>query len=152
MTQSRKLLLVIIALVLLADFLPVTREELSWWWAKSHNHSANYLQYLSRWRNGRHAAEAMVLLDERQRAEMKRAQIRQAYMAASQTKSNTDADAAYRHEQRLRRDNFFWKQACTANTVDGYNDYLREFPQGNHSAEAHQKIQALSQPGIETSK
>jgi len=150
MTRSRKLLLVIIALVLLADFLPVTREELSWWWAKSHNHSANYSYYLSRWRNGRHAAEALVLFDVRQRAEMKRAQIRQAYVAAAQTKSDTDA--AYLHEQRLRRDNFFWKQACFANTVDSYNDYLREFPQGNHAAEAHQKIRALGQPATSNNK
>jgi hypothetical protein len=54
MTRSRKVLLVIIALAVLADFLPVTREEFSWWWAQSHNHSADYLRYLSDWPAGRH--------------------------------------------------------------------------------------------------
>jgi hypothetical protein len=150
MTRSRKLLLVIIALVLLADFLPVTHEEFSWLWAESRDHSANYLRYLSDWPKGRHATQARILVEERERAEIKRAQIRQAYAAASQAKSDTDA--AYRREQRLRRDNFFWKQASTANSVESYNDYLREFPQGLCSTQARQRIQALTHPATETNK
>jgi hypothetical protein len=150
MTRSRKLLLVIIALAVLADFLPVTREEFSWWWAQSRDHSADYLHYLSVWPAGRHVAAARALFEERQRAELKRAEIRQAYLEASQAKSETDA--AYRREQRRRRDSFFWKRATTANTIESYNDYLREFPQGGYSAQARKKIQALSHPLIETTK
>jgi hypothetical protein len=150
MNRSRKLLLVIIALVLLADFLPVTREELSWWWAESHDHSANYLHYLSDWPAGRHMASARILFEERQRAELIRAQIRQANLATSRAKSDTDA--AYRREQQTRRDHFFWKQASTANTIESYNDYLREFPQGSFSAQARKCIQALSQPAAGPNK
>jgi len=150
MTRSRKLLLVIILLALLADFLPVTREEFSWWWTESHNHSADYLNYLSDWPAGPHVAAARIRFQARLRTERRRAQIRQAYMAASQTKSETDA--AYRREQRIRRDSFFWKKATTANTVESYNDYLREFPQGGYAAQAHKRILALSEPTTETNK
>jgi hypothetical protein len=150
MTRSRKLLLVIIALALLADFLPVTREEFSWWWTQSRNHSADYLHYLSDWPEGRHMAVARALFQDRLKAELKRAQIREAYMATSQAKSDTDA--ASRREQRKRRDSFFWKKASTANTIEGYNDYLREFPQGGYSAQARKRIQVLSPPDTETNK
>jgi hypothetical protein len=150
MTRSRKLLLVIIALALLADFLPVTREELAWWWAQSHDHSVSYSNYLSQWPHGRHMAEAKNLLEERLRAEIKRAEIRRAYAAASQAKSDTDA--AYRHQQQLRKDSFFWKQASTANTIESYNDYLREFPQGGFSAQARKKIQDLTPAPSQTNK
>jgi hypothetical protein len=150
MTRSRKFLLVLIALVVLADFLPVTREEFSWWWAESRDHAADYSRYLSAWRDGRHVAAARILLEQRQRAELKRAEIRQAYLTASQTKSATDA--ASRREQRIRRDNFFWKRAITANTLESYNDYLREFPQGSYSAEARKIIQTLSQPAPDANK
>jgi hypothetical protein len=150
MNRSRKLLLAIVALVVLADFLPVTREEFSWWWAQSHDHSADYLHYLSDWPKGRHVVAARTFFEERQRAELKRTQIRQAYLAASQVKSNTDA--ANRREQRLRRDGFFWKQATTANTIESYNDYLREYPQGGYAAQARQKIQALREPAPATDK
>jgi hypothetical protein len=144
MTRSRKFLLIIIALVLLADFLPVTREELSWWWAQSRDHAADYLHYLSVWPAGRHVAAARTLFEERQRAELKRAEIRQAYLTATQGKA--ESDAASRREQRTRREGFFWKRATTANTIESYNDYLREFPQGAYSAQARKNIQALSQP------
>jgi hypothetical protein len=150
MTRSRKVLLVIILLVLLADFLPATREELSWWWAESHDHSANYLHYLSVWPAGRHLAAARILYEERQRTELVRTQIRQANDTTSQTK--TEIDAAYRREQQTRRDRFFWKQASTANTIESYNNYLREFPQGSFSAQARKCIQALSQPATGPNK
>lgn len=150
MNRSRKLLLVIVALVVLADFLPVTRELFSWWWAQSHDHSADYLHYLSDWPKGRHMVAARILFEERQRTELTRAQIRQAFLAASQVKSDTDA--AYRREQRLRRDSFFWKQATTSNTIESYNDYLRAFPQGGFSTQARKRIQELSQPAPESNK
>jgi hypothetical protein len=146
MTRSRKLLLVIIALAVLADFLPVTREEFSWWWAEMHDHSTNYQKYISVWPNGRHVAQARILIEERERSEATRAQIRQ----ATQTKFETDT--AYRREQRARKDNFFWKQASTANTVESYNDYLREFPQGKYSAQARQNLQALGKPPGDANK
>ena len=53
---------------------------------------------------------------------------------------------AYRRDLRARRENFFWQQATTANTIESYNDYLREFPQGKYAAQARVKIQSLVQP------
>jgi hypothetical protein len=149
-TRIRKVLLVIVALAVLANFLPVTREEFAWWWAQSHDHAADYLRYLSNWPAGRHVVAARNLFEQRQRAELKRAQIRQAYLAASNVQSNTDA--AFRRDQRLRRENFFWKKAATANTRESYNDYLREFPQGRYADQARQRIQALPQSATETNK
>jgi hypothetical protein len=128
--------------VVLADFLPATREEISWWWAEAHDHSYNYLRYLSDWPRGRHVAEARVLVEERTRAETRRAQIRQANAAAAQVKAETETASS--HDLQSRRENFFWKQACTANTIESYNDYLREFPQGIYAAQARGKIKALS--------
>jgi hypothetical protein len=93
-------------------------------------------------------AAARILVQVRLRAELRRAQIREAYLAASQVKSETDA--ARRREQRIRRDKFFWKRATTANTLESYHDYLREFPRGGYSAQARKRIQALSQPEAET--
>src|SRR5208282_5280108 len=101
MTRSRMVLLVIIALALLADFLPVTREELSWWLAKSHDHVSDYLAYLSDWPRGRHVAQARNLIPERQWAENKRALIRQAYQQAAAP--NSEASAAYRKQQNQRQ-------------------------------------------------
>ena len=136
MNRSRKLLLAIVALVVLADFLPVTREEFSWWWAQSGE-------------TGLRESNSL-LTGKRTGTSSKNTQIRQAYLAASQVKSNTDA--ANRREQRLRRDGFFWKQATTANTIESYNDYLREYPQGGYAAQARQKIQALREPAPATDK
>jgi hypothetical protein len=144
MTRSRKVLLLIIALAVLADFLPVTRDEFSWWWAQSRDHAADYLGYLSDWPKGRHVAEARVFCEQRQWAETKRAQIREAYAAVSHT--NSDTDAAYRLQRRTQRENFLWQQATNVNTVAIYNDYLRQFPQGLHAAEGRQKIEALGRP------
>jgi len=144
MSGGRKVLLVIVALVVLARFLPVTRDEFSWWWVQSCNHSDDYLDYLSAWPEGRHATEARLFYQERHWAESKRARIRQAYAMASQ--ANAKTEAAYRREQQMRRDDFFWKRASTANTPASYNDYLRQFPQGCHAAEARRKIPAFSHP------
>jgi hypothetical protein len=146
MSRSRKILLVIIFLALLADFLPATREELSWWWAKAQNHSDNYLDYLSDRPHGRHAFEAKLAYDQRVWAETKRAQIREAYALAYATSStNAAAASAHRHELAVKRDHFFWKQTTNANTVASYSNYLQQYPQGLHAAEAGQK---MATPGL----
>jgi hypothetical protein len=90
------------------------------------------------------------LVDERERTEAKRAQIRQAYLAATQTKP--EADPAYHREQQLRRDNFAWKLASTANTLDSYHQYLQQFPQGKYSAVARQIIETLSKASTQTNR
>ena len=145
MNGSRKLLLLIITLAVLADFLPATRQEFAWWWAESRDHSADYQRYLSDWKTGRHADEAKLRIQERQHAEYTRAQIRLAIAEASHTRAETDA--AYQRDLRNRQESFFWKQAAAANSIERYNDYLRKFPQGKYSAEARLKIAALGQPG-----
>jgi hypothetical protein len=138
------------ALALLADFLPATREEISWWWAESHDHSYNYLRYLSDWPKGRHVAEARVLVEERQRYEAKRAQIRQAYAAVALGKA--ESEPASPRELQTRRETFFWNKARQANTVESYNDYLHEFPNGAYAAQARNKIKALGQPAPDSNK
>lgn len=143
MTGSRKVLLAVVALALLADFLPVTRDELSWRRAESHDHAGDYLRYLSERPRGRHVAEAQTLYVQRQWAENKRALIRQAYQEAAAT--NSEAAAAYRKEQRGRQKEFlFWKGASVSNTVDSYKAYLRHYPNGQYAAQARQLIKSLS--------
>jgi hypothetical protein len=140
MSRSRKILLVFIALAVLADFLPVTRDELSWWWVRSQNHADNYLDYLSDRPNGRHAAEARLAYDQRSWAETKRRQIRQAYtMATMATPTNAGTVADHRRELALKRDTFLWKQTTNGNTIASYNNYLQQYPEGLHAAEARQK-------------
>jgi hypothetical protein len=145
MTRSRKVLLVMVALALLADFLPVTREELSWWWAESHDHASDYLRYLSDWPKGRHVAQARNLTTERQWAENKRALIRQAYQQAAAP--NFRATAASREGQSQREEFFSWKKASVSNTVDGYKDYIRQYPNGHYAAQARHLIETLSGGG-----
>jgi hypothetical protein len=143
MTGSRKVLLVMVVLALLANFLPVTRDELSWWWAESHDHASDYLRYLSDWPKGRHAAEARTMHVQRQWAENKRTLIRQAYQQAAST--NSEAAAAYGKEERERQKEFlFWKGASVSNTVDSYKAYVRHYPNGQYSVQARQLIETLS--------
>jgi hypothetical protein len=144
MTGSRKFLLVLAALAVPAYFLPLTRDELSWWWTQSHNHSDNYLHYLSDWPDGRHVVKAKELYERRLWTETTKAEISIASLA------NSESDAAYRRDQKMRRDNFFWKQASHADTIASYRDYLGQYPQGGHADEARQKIQALGQPANQT--
>jgi hypothetical protein len=152
MTGSRKVLLVLAALAVTAYFLPVTRDELAWWWAQSHDHSDNYFRYLSDWPQGRHVVEARVCCHQRQWAESKRAEILQAAtMATMASPPNSDTEAAYRRERATRRDNFFWKQATNLDTLASYHDYLNQFPAGRHAGAARQKIQSLGQPAAGTS-
>jgi hypothetical protein len=142
MTGSRKVLLAVVALALLADFLPVTRDELSWWWAESHDHAGDYLSYLSDRPQGRHAAEARTLCVQRQWAETKRALIRQAYQETAAT--NSAAAAAYGKEKRERQQEFFcWKGASVSNTVESYRAFIRQYPHGQHAAQARRLIESL---------
>lgn len=139
------------ALAVPVYFLPATRDELTWWWAESHGHSDNYLTYLSDWPEGRHAAGARLLCEQRRWAETKRAEIRTAdTMALMASPSNADSEAKYRREKELRHDNFLWKQTTHENTLFSYRDYLNQYPSGLHSSEARQKIQALGGPPNQT--
>ena len=141
MSRSRKVLLVLIALVVLADFLPVTREQFSWWWTRAQNQSDDYLNYLGAWPEGRHVAKARLAYDQRRWAETKRAQIQQAYMmAAMASHPDAAAAAAKTRERALRQDNFLWKETTTEGTLNSYQDYLQLFPYGTHAAEAQRKI------------
>ena len=139
------------ALAVTAWFLPLSRDELSWWCAQSHDYSVNYLHYLSDWPEGRHVVDARLFYQHRLWEETKRAQIRQAYtMASMASPTNSDTEAAYRREQVTRRDNFLWKKATNNNTPAIYLDYLTQYPEGRHADEARQKILALGQPATGT--
>ena len=72
-----------VALEVPVYFLPLARDEISWCWAQSHDHSDNYANYLRDWPEGRHAVEARVFYQRSLWAETKRAEIRQAYTMAS---------------------------------------------------------------------
>jgi hypothetical protein len=143
MTGSRKVLLVLVALVLLADLLPVTHDQISWWWAQSRGHADDYLEYLSGWPEGRHVSEAKMAYDDCQREEIKKAEIRDA------SRSDPRKDAEYRRKQAKRQEGFFWKHAIATGTVESYKAYLQKFPQGDHAAEARQKMDALGNPSAQ---
>ena len=143
MTRIRAVVLLFIIVIAAAiALLPVTRDELSWWWADSHDRSVDFTNYLESWPNGRHVAEARLKYNQRQWVETEKAMIHQAYQDASH--SNPEADAEYRKEKRLRRDAFFWKAATNANTLQSYQDYLQQFPKGQFAPLARARIDALN--------
>jgi hypothetical protein len=148
MTRSKKVLLVIVALAVAADFLPFTREEFSWWWAQSHDRAADYARFLSDWPKGWHAADARVLFVSRNWEETKMAQIREASQPAS--RASLAAEAAYSRERESRREMFAWREATVSNTIDGYNQYLRQYPNGRFAAQVRRKLASLSQPAVST--
>jgi hypothetical protein len=143
MTRIRAVVLLFFIVIAAAiALLPVTRDELSWWWAESHDRSTDFTNYLEVWPNGRHVAEARLKYTQRHWVETEKAMIHQAYQEASH--STPEADAEYRKEKRLRRDSFFWKAATNANTLQSYKDYLQQFPKGQFARQAHARLDALS--------
>jgi hypothetical protein len=140
------LLASILAVAAVAFLLPATRDELAWRWAQAQDEAPNYMDYFTEWSKGRHVIEARNRYAQRQWAATKRALIRQAYQQATHTNAAPGADAAYRKEQQLRREVFFWKQAVIANTPDSYKDYLDQYPRGQFVAQARAQLQSLSHP------
>ncbi len=145
MTRIRAVVLLIIVVIGAAvALLPATRDELSWWWADSHNRAADFASYLEAWPKGYHAGEARLKYNQRQWAETEKAMIHQAYQEASH--ASPEADAEYRKEKRQRRDAFFWREATNSNTLESYQDYLQQFPRGQFSRQARAHIATLSHP------
>ena len=143
MTRTRAVVLLFVVVIGAAvALLPATRDELSWWWAESHGHASDFMKYLEVWPNGRHVAEARVNYNQRRWIETEEALIRQAYQEASHP--SPAAEAEYRKEKRLRQDAFFWKAAASVNTAQAYQDYLRQFPEGQFAGQARARIDALS--------
>jgi hypothetical protein len=134
--------LFIVAIGTMVAIVPATRDEVSWWWADSHDHAADFTGYLETWPKGRHAAEARLKYRQRQWVETEQAMIHQAYQEASH--ASPEADAEYRKEKRLRRDAFFWKAASSTDTVEAYGDYLKQYPKGQFARQAHARIEALN--------
>lgn len=135
------IVIVMVTIALACWLLAPAREQMDWWWAESHNRAADYKDYLEQWPFGRHAFRADQLYHARTWEDIKAAMILQAYREASHT--NLEADALYRRQQRLRRDDFFWKQASTVNTQEAYRDYLKHYPRGKHSLEARRQLDSL---------
>jgi hypothetical protein len=121
---------------------PATREKTAWWWAESHAHAADYAKYMERWPDGPHIAEARMKYNQRQWIETKNAMISHAYEQAAH--SSPAADTEYNKERLLRRDSFFWKRAESVNTTDSYNDYVRQFPNGQFIRQARAQLSALT--------
>ncbi|HUD83377.1 MAG TPA: hypothetical protein VMQ67_07730 [Candidatus Saccharimonadales bacterium] len=142
MTRTRAVvLLFIIVIAGVVTLLPASRDELSWWWADSHDHAADFMNYLEVWPKGRHVVEARLKYNQRRWVETEKVMIHQAYQEASH--SSPEVDAEYRREKRLRRDAFFWKAATVANTLESYQDYLQQFPKGQFARQANARIDAL---------
>ena len=143
MTRIRAVVLLFIALIVaVAAPVPATRDELSWWWADMHDHSADFMNYLDAWPKGRHAAEARLKYNQRHWVETEKAMIHQAYQDTAH--ANPEADNEYRRQQHMRREAFFWKQATNANTLESYQGYLRQFPRGQFTRQARAQIDALN--------
>jgi hypothetical protein len=143
MSRARAaVLLFLIVIVGAIALLPVVRDELSWWLAESRDHAADFMAYVEIWPNGRHVNEARLMYKQRQWVETEKALIHRAYQEASHV--SPDADAEYRKEKRLRRESFFWKAATNTDTLQSYQDYVTEFPQGQFTRQARARIATFS--------
>jgi hypothetical protein len=143
-TRIRAVVLLFIVVIGTAvALLPALRDDLSWWWADSHDHAVDFMTYLDAWPNGRHAADARLKYRQRQWMETKQAMIHEAYQEA--THASPEADAQYLKEKRKREDAFFWKAASSTDTVESYRDYLKDFPRGKYTNQALARITALNQ-------
>jgi hypothetical protein len=143
MSRARAaVLLFLIVIAATVALLPVVRDELSWWWAESRDHAADFVTYVEVWPNGRHVNEARLKYKQRQWVETEKAMIHQAYQEASH--ASPDADAEYRKQKRLRRESFFWKAATNTDTLQSYQDYVTQFPQGQFARQARARIATLS--------
>jgi hypothetical protein len=147
MTRARLIVLVSLAVVVAGALLiPAMRDELAWYWTESQDQAGDYMHYLSDWPKGRHVNQARMRYEQRQWAATKRALILQAYQQSLRTNS-PDNDPAYRNERRVRREVLFWRQATNANTITSFEDYLRQYPQGQFVAKARAQIEALRRNG-----
>jgi hypothetical protein len=134
---------ILLFIIAIAAFLPAIREEMSWLWADSHERAADYETYMEDWPNGRHAADARVKYYQRTWVEREKSKIHQAYHEASSSAAASDSE--YRKQQQTRRDAFSWKAATNGDTLQSYQNYLHQFPNGQFARQARARINALSQ-------
>ena len=134
---------VLLFIILIAALLPAAREEVSWLWADSHDSAAEFNSYLEDWPSGRHAADARLKYYQRTWIEREKSKIHQAYQEAS--RSGPESDAEYRKQQQTRRDAFSWKAATNGDTLQSYQNYLQQFPNGQFARQARARINALNQ-------
>ena len=139
--RAAVLLVAIVAVAAIA-LLPVIRDELSWWWAESRDHSADFMTYVDTWPNGLHVAEARLRYKQRLWAENEKSLIHKAYQDAAQP--SPGADAEYNRQKQMRRDAFFWKAATNTDSLKAYQDYISQFPQGKFARQARARIAMLS--------
>jgi len=138
------LILFLIVIAAVAATVPAVQDEANWVWAVSRDHAADYSDYMRKWPKGIHIAEARIKQDQREWMENKKSAISQAYEEAAHPDAATDAE--YDHEKAMRMDSFFWKRATNLNTVDAYQDYLRQFPNGQFAHQAQAQMGSLSHP------
>ncbi|HEY3912917.1 MAG TPA: hypothetical protein VGN61_00410 [Verrucomicrobiae bacterium] len=136
------LFLIVIAAVVVT--VPAVQDEAAWVWALSRDHAADYMDYMQKWPKGSHIAEARIKHDQREWMENKKSAISQAYEEAAHPDAATDAE--YDREKTMRKDSFFWKRATNLNTVDAYQDYLRQFPNGQFVRQAQTQMGSLNHP------
>jgi hypothetical protein len=146
MSCSRKFLIFIIAVIIVVDLLPMTREKLAWRWALTQNSSDAYLAYLGKHPDGKHVDAAKQGIEARRPIEARSAEITED-MVMSATARTPKKIAANRIELAAKQDDFFWKRTLSDNSVSSYNAYLERFPNGKHVEEARQK---LATPGLPT--
>lgn len=146
MSWSRKFLIFIIAVIIVVDLLPMTREKLAWRWALTQNSSDAYLTYIGKHPDGKHIEEAKRCIEIRRPIEARSAQLTEA-VAMSVTSRTAKNIAANKAELATKQDDFFWKRTVSDNSVASFNAYLQRFPTGKHVEEARQK---LATPGLPT--
>ncbi len=139
--RAAVLLVAIVAAAAIA-LLPVIRDELSWWWAESRDHSVDFMNYVDTWPTGRHVVEARLKFKQRQWAEGEKTLIRKAYQDAANPTPASDAE--YKKQKQMRRDAFLWKAATNSDTLKAYQDYISQFPKGKFAGQAHARIATLS--------
>jgi hypothetical protein len=142
--RAAVLLVAIVAAAAIA-LLPVIRDELSWWWAESRDHAADFRNYVDTWPYGRHVAEARLKAKQREWAEGEKTLIHKAYQDAANP--SPGADVEYNRQKQTRRDAFMWKSATNTDTLKSYQDYVSQFPQGKSAGQARARIARLSRDG-----
>lgn len=129
----------------IAFALPATRDEVAWVWAVLQDDPGGYELYYTERPNGIHAPEARLRYRELAWDKTKRAMIADAI----KKHSGAEADPEAKKERKARMETLWWRQVTNANTVFGYNDYVRRYPNGRYVEQALKRIAILNGQGSE---
>jgi hypothetical protein len=121
--------------------LPATRDELQWRFTLRGNTTTDYAAYLTRWPQGRHAAQASAAYDERGWAGAAAGRTVQDYERYLQE----HPAGAHVAEARLGVETLHWTSAKRANSMSAYREYLARFASGRFANDVKARIDTLLQ-------